>query len=349
MKRFLPFVIVILLLAAAATWFVLHKAHGTFDKEENAFAIADKKDITKVILSDTGKKRVELTLVKGVWMLNGKYPAREELVASLFEVLARVTTLCPVPRAAHDYVVRTLFEKHIKVEVYSNNNTEAEQVYYVGGPSADGNGTYMLREIDGKPDARPYITFMPGMHGYLTPRYQTDEEIWRSRVVFKYSPENIKSLALEYPGEESRSFTLNRVSKDSFSLSALNDKYTIHQDYKQKYVHDYLAFYSSISIETFDNKNTSKDSVIHTTPYSIFTITGNDGTVNKLNMFYMPANKRTKMPFDSKGNVMTYDVDRYYASFNNDKDFAVVQYYVFGKLLRSYEDFFFKPGSGEKK
>ena len=92
MKRFLPFVIVILLLAAAATWFVLHKAHGTFDKEENAFAIADKKDITKVILSDTGKKRVELTLVKGVWMLNGKYPASEELVASLFEELARDTT-----------------------------------------------------------------------------------------------------------------------------------------------------------------------------------------------------------------------------------------------------------------
>ncbi len=349
MKKFLPFIIVILLLAAAAAWFVLHKTHGTFDKEENAFAIADKNDITKVILTDADKKRIELTKVKGIWMVNNKYPARQELVVSLFDVLTRVTTLCPVPRAANDYVIRTLFEKHIKTEVYCNDNNEATRIYYVGGPSADGNGTYMLREIDGKPDARPYITFIPGMHGYLTPRYQTDEEIWRTRVVFNYNPEDIKSLSLEYPGEENRSFTLNRVSKDSFSLSALNSKNTINQAYKQKYVHDYLSFYSGISIETFDNKNTDKDSIIHTTPFSIFTITGNDGLVNKLNMFYMPANKRTKMPFDSKGNVMTYDVDRYFASFNNDKDFGVVQYYVFGKLLRSYQDFFFKPGSGEKK
>lgn len=349
MKRFLPFVIIIVLLGAAAAWFILQKQHGTFEKEENAFAVADKKDITKVILVDADNKRIELTQAKGVWMVNNKYAAREDLVVSLFDVLARVTTLCPVPRAGHDYVVRSLLEKHVKVEVYSNNSKDPEQVYYVGGPTADGNGTYMLRVIDGTPDTRPYITYIPGVKGYLTPRYLTDEEMWRNRVVFKYTPDNIKSLTLEYTGDEQKSFTLNRISKDSFSLLPLDQKFTINQAYQQRYVRDYLGFYSSISIETFDNTNPAKDSTIHTTPYCIFTITGTDGVVNRLNMFYMPINRRSKMPFDTKGNAMTYDVDRYYAAINNDKDFAVVQYYVFGKLLRSYEDFFFKPGSTGKK
>ena len=349
MKKFLPFIIVILLLAAAAAWFVLHKSHGTFDKEENAFVIKDKKDITKVILTGSDKKRIELTQVNGVWMVNGKYRAREDLVVSLFDALVRITTLCPVPRAAHDYVIRNLFEKNVKTEVYSNNSAEPEQVYYVGGPSADGTGTYMLREIDGKPDTRPYITYIPGLQGYVTPRYLTDEEVWRSRVVFKYAPDDIKSLSLEYVGDEKKSFTINRISKDSFTLSPLDNKYAINQTYQQKYVRGYLGFYSSISIETFDNANTTKDSTIKTTPYCIFTITGNDNSVNKLKMFYMPINRRSKMPFDSKGNAMTYDVDRYYASINNDKDFAVIQYYVFGKLLRNYEDFFFKPGATVKK
>ena len=350
MKKFLPFVVIILLLGGAAVWFFVSRTAGTFDKEENAFAVKDKKNITKVILTDTDKKRIELTSVKGIWMVNGKYTAREELIESLFDVLARLTTLCPVPRAAHDYIVRTLFEKNVKVEVYTGTNPQPVKVYYVGGPSADGNGTYMLREVDGKPDSRPYITYLPGLRGYLTPRYQTDEETWRSKVLFKYTPDDIKSISLEYPGQENSSFALNRVSKDSFSLSALNDKFSINQPYQQKYVKNYLGFYSSISIEAFDNKNTDKDSVLHTTPYCIFTITANDNSVNTTKLFYLPINKRSKMPFDSKGKIMTYDVDRYYAGINDNKDFAIVQYYVFGKLLRNYPDFFFKPGSkGGKK
>ena len=49
------------------------------------------------------------------------------------------------------------------------------------------------------------------------------------------------------------------------------------------------------------------------------------------------------MQFDEKGNDMTYDIDHYYASIHDEKDFAIVQYYVFGKLLRNYKDFYFKP------
>lgn len=346
MKKFFPLIIIILLLISAVAAFLLNRSHGTFDNEENAFAVSNKKDITRVVMTDMQHKRVELTNVKGVWMVNNQYPAREELIASLFDVLARIKTLCPVPRAAHDYVVRTIFEKSVKTEIYTSNNTGPERVYYVGGPSADGTGTYMLREVDGKPDNRPYITYLPGLQGYLTPRYQTDAEVWRSRVIFKYTPDEIKSLSVEYPAQENKSFALNRVTRDSFTLSPIDNKYAISQanPNQQKYVRDYLGFYSSISIETFDNTNTTKDSTIQTTPYCIFSITGIDNKLNRLKMFYQPINKRSKMPFDQNGKPMTYDVDRYFASFNNDKDFGVVQYYVFGKLLRSYEDFFFKPG-----
>ena len=349
MKKFYPFIVIILLLAGALIWFLLNKTSGTFDKEEDAFAIPSKTAIYKVILTGTDQKRVELTKINGAWMVNAKYPAREELLVSLFDVLTHIKTLCPVPRAAHDYIVRNLIENRTRVEVFTGKDEQPTRVYYVGGPTPEGTGTYMLREVDGKPDSRPYITYLPGLHGYLTPRYQTDEEIWRAKILFKYTPDDIKSLSLEYMADENKSFTLNRVSKDSFALSAMDGKYTINQAYQQKYIQEYLSFYSGISIEAYDNKNETKDSVIHTTPYCVFTITGNDNTVNKARLFYQPVNKRSKMPFDSKGKPMTYDIDHYYAAINNDKDFAIVQYYVFGKLLRSYQDFFFKPGTATAK
>ena len=37
----------------------------------------------------------------------------------------------------------------------------------------------------------------------------------------------------------------------------------------------------------------------------------------------MPVSKRSKTQFDEKGNDMTYDIDHYYASVHDEKDFAI--------------------------
>jgi hypothetical protein len=55
----------------------------------------------------------------------------------------------------------------------------------------------------------------------------------------------------------------------------------------------------------------------------------------------MPINQRTKQQTDpNTGRPMLYDSDRYYALINHNKDFVVIQQYVFGKILRQYDDFF---------
>ena len=82
---------------------------------------------------------------------------------------------------------------------------------------------------------------------------------------------------------------------------------------------------------------------MQTVPFCNITVTGTDNSVNQVKLFYMPVSKRSKLQFDEKGNEMTYDIDHYYASIHDGKDFAIVQYYVMGKLLRSYRDFYFKP------
>ncbi len=311
------------------------------EEREGNFAVKDSKEISKIILTDKEKKRIELADSSGVWFVNGKYRAREDLMQSILEAITRVVSRSPVPAAAHDNVILDMSSKGVHVEVFDSDN-ELLKSYWVGGPTIDGQNTYMLLEETGTPVSRPHMTYIPGFKGYLTNRFNTDEEIWRTRQVFNYQPEEIKSLHVEYPGDEAKSFSITRVAEDSFSLSPLNEKFRLNSDYKQKYIRQYLAFYSSIYLEAFQNDYAKKDSVVKTTPYCIITVrTGN--SVNEVKMFYMPVSKRSKTQFDSKGNEMTYDVDRYFASLNNGRDFAIVQYYVFGKLLRSYQEFFFKP------
>lgn len=342
MKKYLPLVAIIIVLSGAVLWFVTHPSKQTITELEGNFAIKDSKQISKIVLTDVDNKKVELTQNGGVWFVNGKYPAREELVTQLFESLTRVTSLCPVPTAAHDNVIREMLDHHVQAQIFDAQNNLLKS-YWVGGPSVDGQNTYMLLEIDGKPASRPHMTYVPGVKGYLTFRYSTDEENWRTKILFNYKPEEIKSLSVEYPADEKSSFTITNVAKDSFTLSPADEKYRINDSYQQKFIQQYLSFYSSIYIESFDNNYSHKDSVMQTTPFCIFTITEQDNSVNKVKLFYMPVSKRSKLQEDANGKPVTADIDHYYASIHNEKDFATVQYYIFGKLLRNYKDFYFKP------
>lgn len=342
MKKYLPYLLVIIALAGAAVWFIKSQSKGTINEREGSFAVKDEKAIAKIILTDTEKRKVELTNPNGIWMVNGKYAAREDLIKQLMESITRVQSLCPVPTTAHDNVLRDMMTNHIRAEIFDANNNLLK-AYWVGGPTVDGQNTYMLLEEDGKPVSRPHMTYLPGLKGYLTFRYSPDEENWRTRVLFNYTTNEIKALSVEYPEDEKNSFVISQVATDSFTLSPINEKYRVNDSYQQKYVKQYLDFYSAIYLEAFDNGYSAKDSVIKTTPYCVFTVTENDNSVNKVKLFYMPISKRSKSQFDEKGNERTRDMDHYYASVHDDKDFAIVQYYIFGKLLRNYHDFFFKP------
>lgn len=343
MKKYFPYLLVILLLVSATVWFVFNKTTGSVNEQEGDFSVKETELIAAIDLSDTENNHVLISLVNGVWMVNKKYPVRDELIKQLLEAVTRVTSLCPVPTAAHDNVMRDMLGQHTQVKILDAQGNLLKS-YWVGGAAVDGQNTYMLLEIEGKPAARPHMTYVPGFRGYLSPRYSTSEENWRSRVLFNYKPEDIQSLSVNYPVDPGKSFSINRVGADSFTVSSINDKYKINAPYEQKYIRQYLAFYSSIFIEAFDNSNSQRDSIINTVPYCEIKINTTSGSQNVVKMFYMPVSKRSKMQFDAKGFEMTYDIDHYYASVNNGSDFAIVQYYVMGKLLRAYRDFYFKPG-----
>ncbi|MBL0309056.1 MAG: hypothetical protein IPP77_05070 [Bacteroidetes bacterium] len=151
MKKYLPYILLILALAGASAWFVYNKTSGTSEMKEDAFAVKDASDVSKIVLTDSDHKQILLTKVEGIWMVNNKFPAREELIQSLMDAVTRMTILSPVPYSAHDNVLRELMAKNVKAEIYVAGESNPIKTYYVGGPTLDGKGTYLLLEKDGKP------------------------------------------------------------------------------------------------------------------------------------------------------------------------------------------------------
>lgn len=341
-KKYLPYLLVIAVFAGGIFWFTQTQTKESVTKREGDFAVKDE-NITRIVMDDLEKRHVELTKTKDGWMVNGKFLAKDELIAQLLEAVHRVSSLTPVPTNAHDHVLKELMTQNVKVQVYVDDEKEPVKTYYVGGPTVDSRGTYMLLEMDGEIATRPHITYVPGYYGYLTPRYSTDEENWRNKIMFKEAQEEIAKVTVDYVESPEKSFVLNRENSDSFTVNPLDEKYRIQQPYEQKYIKQYLGFYSSIYLEAFDNANPAKDSIIMTQPYCRINLEKTDGSKKSVTMYYMPVSRRSKATFDPvTGKELFHDTEHYYALVN-EKDFAVVQYFIFGKLLRSYKDFYFKP------
>ncbi len=336
MKKFLPYIILLLLLSVLMGWYVMNDNQSTVDKKEADFKVKNREKIVKVILHDDQKRTVVLEQKNGVWIVNDKHEAREDLMNQLLEVASRIESQSPVSKAAHENVLREMLASNIRVQIFCDGKTKPTKTYYVGGPTLDNRGTYMLMELNGKPAARPHIVVIPGREGYLTPVYEVEEDVWRNRTLISVKPEHVKNLEITYPEKNYQSFSLERISLDSFKL--LNFKQEpepIHQGI----LYTYLMLFENVQLETFEGNNDERDFTLKQTPYATIKINTTDGKDKIVNFYYMPVNRRSKKQFDEEGNELKIDTDKLYVSFNNDADFGVAQMYVVGRILRTFEDF----------
>lgn len=339
MKKYFPYLIAIVVLGGIAAFFLLSENESTINQREANFKIKNPAAVTKIILHDEQNRTITLAKTKSGWQVNEKFEARQDLIDHLLSILAKLESQAPVSKAAHENVLREMLAKNIQVQVFTGSGA-AEKVFYVGGPTLDSKGTYMILEVNGKLANRPHVVRVPGIDGYLTPAFEMKEEVWRSRKVFDAQPQQVAAISVVYPASEWQSFSIKAVG-DSFELR--NAKGELERA-NQSVLYSYCAMYEGIYFEAFDNGSEQRESTLKEQPYAIITLKEKNGKTSEVKLFYMPINRRSKRLFDEQGNDVLVDVDRFFALHNN-KDFAIAQVYVFGKLLRKYQDFFPKPNT----
>ena len=312
------------------------------ERREMDFGVHKMERVSRIDLSDIKGVKLSLTKQGKKWIVNGKYEANEEALGLLWAAIEKVETMYPVPANAQPNVAKDMARQRSKCEIYIDGSSEAYKTYYVGGATLDGKGTYMVMEIDGKLATRPYVTHIDGIYAYLTSRYLPSEEHWRSRWVYRDNAQTIAQVKVSYLLEKQKSFTIDRVAKDSMVL--VGSEGLPAQQPKQQFIQQYLDFYSEISLEAFDNNSPMKDSVLgKEQPFCRVSLKRVDGTETDAVLYYVPLNEKSMVRFDENGRPLRYDIEHYYAVLNGGKDFVLVQYYMWGKILRSYEEFFKKP------
>ncbi|MFT5920543.1 MAG: hypothetical protein ACI9FU_002363, partial [Granulosicoccus sp.] len=268
--------LVLLLLAAAAVYVYTNDNRTTLKQDLSDFAMPDTAFITKVFLADRQGKEILLERLKsGKWQLNGEYDVRRDLLDVLLRTIEGVEMKAPISKSAHNNIVRNMAGKSTKVEIYTNH--ELSKTYYVGNSAQDNLGTYML--IEGS--SVPYITHLPGFNGYLTPRYSTFINEWRSTLLCNYRVSQIKSLEINYHQQPENSFRIDRLDSDKYKLTAMSPETEI-SEFDSVAIRRYLLGYRKLHFETFEERKTIDiDSVLAAPKLLTMTVqTFDGGTLN---------------------------------------------------------------------
>lgn len=339
MKRNRNILILTILLILVAVILYFNRSESSFKNKENNFAIEDTAAITKIFLADKSNNSILLERInQGEWRVNGSYPAGKEVMDMFLETVHRISTKSPVPKSAHNQVIKQLATSSVKVEIYQKvyrinlfNKIQlfpiekAVKTYYVGGPTQNNMGSFMIMEGA----ENPFVVHILGFRGYVTPRYSTQEKDWRSHVIFKSKISDIQKITIEIPGSPEESFEV-RKKGDEFAVYDITRGMDLPGYDTLKLFNLVTAFYD-LRYESLKNDIGRKDSIIQTSPSFILSLTNNKQQTTSIKTFHKPNDQ---LAFDLEGKLYPYDVDRLYALINDDKDFVLIQYFTFDKVLQ---------------
>ena len=330
--------IIIILIVLAGTSIYFFKTKGgntTLDKDASNFKYKDTAHIDKIFMADKDGKSLTLERIKNVWMVNNTYKVRPDIIETLLRTIATVEVKSPVSKLGKENIIKVMASKSVKVEIYSDGNKVKQ--YYVGHTTQDHLGTYMLlTNIENDENyAEPFITHIPGFEGFLNTRYLTDELEWRDRLVLGIRPPQIKYIKMDLHEIPDSSYIIDLISMQRFSLKTLKGKELPFDESKIK---QFIAYFLNVNCEAvLDEKSNLVDSLSKKAlPFATITITDRDSKTQMLQLFHKSPNASKNAEY---GVEYKYDPDRLYVKYNNEKAYGLGQFYVFGKILQTYDYF----------
>lgn len=309
-------------------FYIFKDKKGTIKQELRNFRIEDTASVDRIFLVDKANRSILLDKKGNTWVLNNEYEARPDLVNVLLKTFYRMRVKEPVSNASKETVIKNLAVKSTKVEVYKKG--KLLKVFYVGGPTQDSYGTFMIMENS----SAPFIIEIPGFRGYLSTRFSTQEKTWRTQRVFNYRYNEVQQVIFENHIDEEQSFILEKAGSEFILYEhATMDKKNITDIVKAK------AYFSELKNKNFsqyvtDIPETWKDSILAS--QAMYTITVKDIEENEkwMNVYLKPAWGK----LDGFGEPLDYDPDHFFAELNSG-DFVYAQYFVFDPLFRDLDYF----------
>lgn len=319
----------IIVLGIAGVILVSRNTNSSIKRELRDFAVEDTASVDRIFMVRKDNRQVTLTRQNDHWLVNDKYKVRPDAIDNLLKTLNRIRIKSPVSTSMLDNAVRMLATRNTKVEVYSKK--KLLKTIYVGGPTQDQMGTFMMLEGS----SVPFIVHIPGFVGYLSSRFFIDEINWRSTEIFKYNFNDIKAISVRNEDDPKASFRLESSGRNQYSITS-PEGVTVAGTLDTVGIRFYISQFERVNFEFFGDSipQRTKDSLLTAKPYRTLMLEDHAQKTRKLVAWKRPGNGKV----DDEGNLLQWDDERMWALVD-DQSWVIIQYYVFNNLFATYNNF----------
>jgi hypothetical protein len=329
-------IFLVLAVLSVLTYFILQKkkSAGALSEVESTFAIEDTGTVDRIFIAKKDGGKVDLVKENGVWLVNGKFPARLDAVDLLLETFRNVEVLYPTSESMKPRVLQIMATTGTKVEVFQEG--KRTRIWIMGNETADLKGSNVLA-VDpesGENFDNPYVLHIPGFEGFLNPRFFVNEYDWRDRTILGVSPLNIVSVkaeSIEYP-DSSFTIQVRDMRKNDFDVILPQGKL---RNADSLAVRQYLAYFLNLTCEKFlgDSLTLEEDSVLRLgKPFLNLYVKTRENNETVLRFFHKKPQPQNSVQYGVK---LKYDPNYVFIKSNKDKDFSLGQALTYGKVLQT--------------
>jgi hypothetical protein len=328
MRKYLNYIVIVLLLAGLTVFLLLRQKKSTLNKALSDFSIKDTAAVDKIFLADMQGVQVTLTKKGRKWMIDGKQDARMDAVQMILATLHDLKVKYPVAKAAFNNIIKDMATSSVKVEIYASGIKT--KTIYVGSPTKDHDGTYMMLEGS----STPFVIEIPGFQGYLSTRFFTSPDQWRSSELLSYNIAQIKELEVNLHTNPASSFSIHveqDPSQSRFRFTLFDAKKLSVPNFDTSLVMQYMSAYKMVNYEFIAKQitKTKLDSAL-SRPYLSLLITDISSKKKKIDVLAIPLPPGST---NRGGESISFDDERAYVLVdNNRQEIFIGQYFVFDRL-----------------
>lgn len=343
MKKVILLIVLLISLLGIA-WYVMKKDKASekgFVTADRNFSVKNMDEVTKIVIKQPNLQPIIFTKKGKGWIMNEKYDVDPDVFINIQSVLERITLSYVPPKQSVPNIMESIQKNGIQVDIYTQDN-KPDKIYYIGSDTKDGSGTNMV--MGGS--SQPYIMQLPGLIGGLRSRFEQPAYNYRDKTLFKFNPNDIKTIKIEYVKDNLSSFEITNGSHPTIKplINLPSNPTGQPNETNLKY---YISQFEHMGTEGIVNDVPEKDSLLTNAPNTLLTITTIDNQQHLYKFYsYEHYIDGEKDPVTQKE---IYAINRQYIYSPSDNTIYTAQMRVIRRIFLGYKDFFGQPMSDNKK
>ena len=307
-------------LLLVALIFYLSNQDSTLKLKTSGFSVDDVNRIQEIVF-EKGDDQLVLSKMAGVWMINQKHVADNQLMISFLRSLGNLRVKSPVSLGEQERILKRIISEGVEVTVKKRWSTKKFRVLY-----QEDHPTYMVL---GKSKS-PFIIEVPGLLTEVGEFFRLEEAFWRENVIFSIHADQIKNVRVEYPSGSGSGFEIVVGENHEFNLFSYPDNEAF-ESFSDSLVFQYLTYFSFVPYQklltsVMEEKLNSLQNEI---PFSRIQLAGKNNQHFVLELFLIESDQANK----------EHDPDKLFGLINEGKDLVYVTFFSVDLLLREIDYF----------